>query len=66
MDSPEGNTHTGGVMAGGNMLDFVPLHLTAMDWSASLLAWVQSWIPDSAIEPLSPGDWYEAGHGIKG
>jgi hypothetical protein len=54
-----------GVMVGESMLSFVPLHLSAVSRSQSLLAWIQSWAPDPAIEPLSPEDWFYRGHGLE-
>lgn len=55
-----------GVMVGDAMLSFVPLHLSALDRSPALLPWIQSWSPMSTIQPLSPAEWYERGHGLAG
>ena len=55
-----------GVMAGQDILTYVPLHESALDRSKSLLEWLQSWAPDKHLQTLSPEDWYDAGHGIDG
>jgi hypothetical protein len=55
-----------GVMGGLSMLSFVPLHLSAVQQSPGLLPWVQSWCPTASIEPLTPSEWFERGHGISG
>jgi hypothetical protein len=54
-----------GVMVGESMLSFVPLHLSAVSRSQSLLAWIQSSAPDPAIEPLSVEDWFYCSHGLE-
>ena len=54
-----------GVMAGEDMLAFIPLHLSALDRSPSLLVWIQSWTK-SKLEVLTPGDWFQKGHDIHG
>ena len=48
------------------MLNFVPLHLTAIDRSTSLLKWLKSWSPNKTLRLLRPEDWYDVGHGIIG
>ncbi|KAL3780370.1 hypothetical protein ACHAWO_009694 [Cyclotella atomus] len=55
-----------GVMAGEDMLSFVDLGKTAFERSPALLKWVRSWCLDASIEPLSPEDWFQRGHGITG
>ena len=50
-----------GVMAGKSMLDFVPLHETALERSASLKPWLQSWLGNEA-EFLQPKEWFTRGH----
>ena len=45
---------------------FVPLHLSALARSPSLLTWLRAWIPYRGISPLSPTDWYIQGHGLSG
>jgi hypothetical protein len=47
-----------GVMAGEDILSFIPLHLSAIDWSPSLVAWLKTWVRQK-LETLSPQDWYE-------
>jgi hypothetical protein len=51
-----------GVMGGKEMLSFVPLHLSALERSALLKPWVESWWPDSSLEWLSPNDWFTPRH----
>ncbi len=46
--------YSSGVMPGVPMLQFIPLHLSAMVRSAPLLPWVQSWYPLLDIQPLTP------------
>jgi hypothetical protein len=52
-----------GVMAGKRMIDFVPIHLTAFERSASLMPWLDLFIGDSA-EILEPKDWFRRGHDL--
>ena len=54
-----------GVMAGEDMLTFIPLQLSAVERSPTLLAWLKSWT-GSSLEPLSPSDWFQKGHDIRG
>jgi hypothetical protein len=55
-----------GVMVGESMLSFVPLHLSAMERSSTLLVWIRSWAPDPLISPLTPAEWFRRGHGLEG
>jgi hypothetical protein len=55
-----------GVMAGIPMLQFVPLHLSALDRHPELLSWIQDWVPYPALQALQPAEWYDKGHGIQG
>ena len=57
--------YSDGVMAGTPLLSFVPLHLSASSRSPPLLPWVQSWAPDSTLQPLTPESWYTEGHGVE-
>jgi len=57
---------TEGVMAGQPMHLFMPLHFFPSVQAPGLLDWVHSWCPDTTITPLSPTDWFERGHGLKG
>jgi hypothetical protein len=52
-----------GVMAGQSILDFVPLHLTALDRSDKLEAWIRSWWDDERgkLQTLTPEGWFEEG-----
>jgi hypothetical protein len=54
-----------GVMAGEDMLSFIPLHLSAIERSTTLLDWIRSWT-GSGLEVLSPTDWFQKGHDIRG
>jgi hypothetical protein len=56
-----------GVMAGSCMQSFIPLHLSALQRAPeALLSWLQSWIPQANITPLTLEQWFEKGHGIQG
>ena len=54
-----------GVMSGIEMLNFVPLHLSALDRTPGLDCWVASWIGEPLII-LEPQDWFERGHDVAG
>jgi hypothetical protein len=54
-----------GVMAGEDILSFIPLHLSAIERCPTLLVWLNSWISQH-LEVLTPLDWYELGHDIRG
>jgi hypothetical protein len=58
--------YSSGVMSGVSILGFIPLHLTAVSRSPSLLPWVQEWALDPHISPLTPTDWFEKGQGLGG
>jgi len=45
-----------GVMAGANMLSFVPLHLSAVDCLDGLLRWLLRWTGDNTVV-LGESDW---------
>lgn len=48
-----------GIMAGIAMLDFVPLHLTAVAREPRMTDWIRSWVPDNMeIKALTPEEWY--------
>jgi hypothetical protein len=55
-----------GVMAGKGMLSFVDLDKSAVERAEDLLPWIRSWCGKPDIEPLTPEEWFEAGHGIVG
>jgi hypothetical protein len=59
-----------GIMKGNKvMLDFVPLHLSAIERSPLLKDWINSWfiVPESSrLVHLTPEGWFEAGHDIIG
>jgi hypothetical protein len=54
---------TQGAMAGHSVLDFVPLHLSALDRSDNLEQWIRSWWDDGRGEllKLSPEGWFDEG-----
>jgi hypothetical protein len=54
-----------GVMAGEDMLTFIPLHLSAIERSPGLLAWALSWTGPT-LDPLTPTEWFQKGHDIRG
>lgn len=55
-----------GVMAGHSMLSFIDLDKSAIDRSKDLLGWIRSWCGVRDIDPLTPSQWFEEGHGIIG
>ena len=57
-----GSTHEG-IMTGRNMLEFMPLHLSALDRDASLKDWVLSWANEKNGDYyfLEPEDWFGEG-----
>jgi hypothetical protein len=57
---------TEGVLAGIPMLSFIPLHLSPLQRSPLLLDWIREWCPMRNINPLTPEQWYEKGHGLMG
>ena len=54
-----------GVMAGESILSFVPFHLSAVERSAGIHAWVRSWAGEEVLL-LQPEDWFERGHDLIG
>ena len=48
------------------MLNFVPLHMSALERSEGLLQWVRGWSGQSSLSPLVPEEWFDWGHGLKG
>jgi hypothetical protein len=54
-----------GVMAGTPMLAFLPFHKGALERSATLQGWIKSWAGED-MEILTPHDWFQRGHDIKG
>jgi hypothetical protein len=53
-----------GVMAGKDMLSFVPISLTAFERSEKLLPWMRKWLNNSKLTPLSASDWVKRGQGL--
>jgi hypothetical protein len=54
-----------GVMAGESMASFIPLHQSALDRHPSLKDWMLT-VFDSKLEFLTPWDWFQKGHDIRG
>jgi hypothetical protein len=54
---------TEGVMAGQPMVSFVPLHLDALDQHPAVLTWIQDWMEQPHLQPLTPTEWFTKGHG---
>lgn len=55
---------TEGVMAGRDMLQYVPLHLTALDRQPSILDWLKEWKPGGSVTVLNTDQWFDQGHGV--
>ena len=56
-----------GVMQTGNMMSWIPLHLSAVKTQPNLFDWIVSWV--KTYDPpqlLSPYDWFIKGHDIVG
>ncbi len=54
-----GCTHEG-IMTGRDLLEFIPLHLTAFERESALQTWVMSWANGSgeSYQVLTPNDWF--------
>ena len=50
-----------GVMAGKRMLEFIPIHLTALERSSTLKPWLETFIGNE-VEWLLPYEWLNRGH----
>ncbi len=55
-----------GLMAGTDMLTSVHLGKGGIDQHPPLLEWVCAWLGRSGLKALTPGGWFEEGHGITG
>jgi hypothetical protein len=45
------------------MLNYIPLHLSALEHSNALMPWIQSWFqPSENVTFLQPLDWFTTGH----
>ena len=55
-----------GVMQNGDLLSYVPLHLSALERSRSVADWVYSWAGLSKDNWLSPTDWFSRGQDMNG
>lgn len=53
-----------GVMAGHSVLEYVPLHKTALEEEPNLRQWITSWWDESygRLETLTPEGWFTTGH----
>ena len=52
---------TEGILAGENVLSFVPLHLSAAERCPKLLEWIKTWY-NVDHEVLTPEGWFTTGH----
>ena len=50
--------HSTGVMRGNDMVEFIPLHLSASDRSPQVATWVKSVLEGLPYKILSPEDWF--------
>ncbi len=60
---------TEGVMSHGDIMLDIPLHISALDRSIHVKAWIESWVELSqkeVIEFLEPIGWFERGHDMIG
>ena len=55
-----------GIMSGSPMETFIPIHLSAIDRSPTVVTWVESWVTTSPLMVLSPRDWFDVGHDVGG
>lgn len=55
-----------GIFAQSSMPLHIPLHLSTLDRSVLLQAWVHSLLPDGDGVVLQPEDWFTLGHSIQG
>jgi hypothetical protein len=54
-----------GVSTGLDMISFIPLHLSAVEWSPHIIDWIKSWLGmDTKL--LTPEQWYSRGHSHDG
>ena len=53
-----------GVMAGKDMLSFIPINASAFDRSKSLLDWFKSWLCDPNVHLLKPEEWFWKGQAL--
>jgi hypothetical protein len=54
-----------GVLNGNDMMSYIPLHLSAIQRHPRIESWIKSWLGPTA-ETLTPEDWFERGHDMKG
>jgi hypothetical protein len=54
-----------GVMCEQSVLDFVPLHLSALERSENLEEWIRSWWDEQRgeLQTLDPNGWFDEGQG---
>lgn len=54
-----------GVMAGSNILHFIPLNQSDFDGSENLIDWVKTWgLSNLKLSFLEPQDWFDTSHGL--
>jgi hypothetical protein len=51
-------------MLHGDMLRYVPLHLTALERQPKVLVWIREWTTQPLLTPFSPEGWYREGQGF--
>jgi hypothetical protein len=51
------------IRVGSDMVNYFPLHLSALECSNALMPWIQSWFqPSENVTFLQPLDWFTTGH----
>ena len=53
-----------GVMAGKDMLSFVPIHLKPTDRCDTIRGWVEGWTGEDKLEWLNEEGWFTRGHDL--
>jgi hypothetical protein len=54
-----------GVMAGKEMISFVPISQTICERSPSMLSWIQSWTSRKDLKALTEDQWFWEGQGLE-
>jgi len=53
-----------GLLATGSVKIYIPLNLTALQWSESLEAWLRSWLLPNTLF-LTPAQWFVKAHNLR-